>query len=103
MEENKKLDLYIISFLREYQTLCQKYKMGLRGCGCCRSPYIQIGDKAEYDINYDYETDKIKIYNGKERTSTDLDIYIEEFLENHKEYKDEQEIDKYLEGMLKNE
>ena len=35
-------------FLKEYELLCQKYNMGLEGCGCCNSPYLnKIGD-----INY---------------------------------------------------
>lgn len=44
-------------FLKEYELLCQKYKMGLCGCGCCGSPYLNEID----DINYDYELNKIII------------------------------------------
>ena len=32
MEEDKKLLEF--NFLQEYEKLCQKYKMGLCGCGC---------------------------------------------------------------------
>lgn len=101
--ENKRIDFYMINFLKEYQTLCQKYKMGLEGCGCCGSPFIEVDNKGLYDINYDYKTDKINLYNNEERKKSDLDTYIESFLENHKEYKDEQKMDNYLEEMLKNE
>ena len=44
-------------FLREYEKLCKKYKMGLEGCGCCGSPYLNT----IYDINYNDKLDKIFI------------------------------------------
>ena len=93
----------MVKFLKEYQTLCQKYKMGLEGCGCCGSPFIEIDNECLHHIDYDYKTDKVKLYDDNERKEVELDTYIENFLENHKEYKDEQEMDNYLEGMLKNE
>ena len=45
----------VLKFLKEYQELCQKYKMGLRGCGCCGSPYLWNSDRDIdlEDINYD--------------------------------------------------
>ena len=27
-------------FLEEYEKICQKYRMGLVGCGCCGSPAL---------------------------------------------------------------
>ena len=44
-------------FLREYEKLCQKYGMGLIGCGCCGSPYLNDID----DINYNKKLNKIFI------------------------------------------
>lgn len=29
-----------IAFLREYEKLCNKYKMSLEGCGCCGSAFL---------------------------------------------------------------
>ena len=44
-------------FLKEYELLCQKYKMGLRGCGCCYSPWLnEIGE-----INYNEKLNKVLI------------------------------------------
>jgi hypothetical protein len=44
-------------FLKEYEKLCQKYGMGLRGCGCCNSPWLELSEeKNTYeicDVNYD--------------------------------------------------
>ena len=44
-------------FLKEYEKLCQKYKMGLKGCGCCGSPYL----KSINEINYNEEFDCVFI------------------------------------------
>ena len=44
-------------FLKEYEKLCQKYKLGLYGCGCCGSPFL---NDIEY-INYDEVKNKILI------------------------------------------
>lgn len=48
-------------FLREYEILCKKYKMGLKGCGCCGSPYLYIKDKYIDNINYNEELNKVII------------------------------------------
>lgn len=45
----------IMEFLKEYEKLCQKYGMGIEGCGCCGSPFI--GSQVS-DINY-YENENI--------------------------------------------
>lgn len=29
-----------IAFLKEYEKLCNKYKMGIDGCGCCGSAFL---------------------------------------------------------------
>lgn len=44
-------------FLKEYELLCQKYKMGLIGCGCCGSPSLNN----IYEINYNEKLNKIFI------------------------------------------
>lgn len=44
-------------FLKEYEELCKKYKMGLKGCGCCGSPFLN----EICDINYNEKLDKIVI------------------------------------------
>lgn len=31
-----------IAFLREYETLCKKYKISIEGCGCCGSPFLVV-------------------------------------------------------------
>lgn len=52
-------------FLKEYEKLCQKYGIGIRGCGCCGSPYLQIDKSCHVHdidfINYDFELNKILI------------------------------------------
>lgn len=49
-------------FLREYEYLCQKYKMGLQGCGCCGSPFLKRNN-LEFidDINYNKRLNKVVI------------------------------------------
>lgn len=75
----KKLSEDIVKFLKEYQELCQKHKMGLQGCGCCGSPYLDNNSEdiqeEVNDINYDYEDNCIKI---------DY-LTLNEFLEKNKE------------------
>ena len=44
-------------FLKEYEKLCQKYNMGLQGCGCCGSPFLNEID----EINYNQTLNKIFI------------------------------------------
>lgn len=44
-------------FLLEYEKLCQKYKMGLKGCGCCGSPFLND----ICDINYNEKFNQIFI------------------------------------------
>lgn len=44
-------------FLKEYELLCQKYKMGFQGCGCCQSPWLnKIGD-----VNYNEKFNRVFI------------------------------------------
>lgn len=42
-------------FLEEYEKLCQKYEMGLVGCGCCGSPSLvdKNGFTIYDDVNYE--------------------------------------------------
>ena len=49
------------NFLEEYEKLCQKYEMGLVGCGCCGSPALV--DKKGFTIYDDvnYENNRINI------------------------------------------
>lgn len=56
---NKKRLLKDYDFLVEYEKLCKKYKMQIRGCGCCDSPYLdEIGNikynknKLSFDFQY---------------------------------------------------
>jgi len=60
----------IKEFLVEYDKLCQKYHMGLDGCGCCGSPYLIYDENYyknnEYDesianINYNNVVNKVFI------------------------------------------
>ena len=51
-------------FLKEYELLCQKYKMGLTGCGCCGSPILNIKDDKKiqlYNVRYNIDTKEIEI------------------------------------------
>lgn len=52
-----------LKFLKEYQELCQKYKMGLRGCGCCGSPYLCNYDRSIdiEDVNYNEKKNIVQI------------------------------------------
>lgn len=36
-----------IEFLKEYNKLCQKYGMGLEGCGCCGSPSLEVWENGK--------------------------------------------------------
>ena len=68
----------ILSFLKEYELLCQKYKMGLAGCGCCSSPYlVKDEDYVPIEGYIDYLPSKNKIKIGNET--------IEEILKGEKE------------------
>ena len=71
-------------FLKEYEKLCQKYKMGLTGCGCCGSPRLSTHNDFLDEINYDEEQNKIKI------RETDIDGYFEIYPE-HDLIEDEEE------------
>jgi hypothetical protein len=60
----------IKEFLVEYDKLCQKYHMGLVGCGCCGSPSLRYDrnyyknnedDESIDDINYNYVVNKVFI------------------------------------------
>jgi len=68
----------IISFLKEYEQLCKKYKMGIQGCGCCGSPYLIYykDNQIQYinDVLYDDDLDKITI------EDKDLEEYIKDDL-----------------------
>ena len=66
-------------FLKEYEKLCQKYGMGLQGCGCCGSPYLVVyNEKDERTIDIDevnFEDNIVKIGLYGEKT---IDQYFEE-------------------------
>lgn len=49
------------NFLEEYEKLCQKYKMGLVGCGCCGSPQLvdEKGFTIYDNVNYEYNETNI--------------------------------------------
>ena len=48
--EKNKVDNY----LKEYEKLCKKYNIGLRGCGCCGSPYLSnLYTIVVDDVNYE--------------------------------------------------
>lgn len=54
----------VVEFLKEYEQLCQKYKMGLAGCGCCGSPYLVKDEDYEpilWDIDYIPSKNEIKV------------------------------------------
>lgn len=85
-------------FLREYEKLCQKYKMGLCGCGCCNSPSLDSNEENVdefHDINYNTTLNKVFI-NGdgfwhKRALEGDIDKWqlekektIDEFFESKK-------------------
>lgn len=71
-------------FLREYEKLCKKYKMGLQGCGCCGSPYL----KDINEINYNKKLDKIFIegdgYWHEKELENDLEDRYKKYLESEK-------------------
>ena len=50
------------NFLKEYEKLCQKYEMGLVGCGCCGSPALV--DKKGFTIYDDVNYKNNRIYIG---------------------------------------
>lgn len=62
-------------FLKEYEKLCQKYGMGIRGCGCCGSPYLVLyGEKdITYIDNVNFEDNIVKVDFNKT-----IDEYFEE-------------------------
>ena len=63
-----KIEKEELAFLKEYELLCQKYKMGLRGCGCCGSPWLcsNFNQNGNIDnINYDSVTNIIDTEYGK--------------------------------------
>lgn len=74
-------------FLKEYEKLCQKYKIGLKGCGCCGSPYLNDIN----EINYNEKFNKI-IINGQGYQKENPNDY-----ENITEYY----IDEYFEKKVK--
>ena len=54
----------VIEFLKEYEKLCRKYKMGLAGCGCCGSPYLVKDEDYVpilWDIDYLPSMNKVRI------------------------------------------
>ena len=58
MKKDKKYE-----FLVEYEILCKKYKMGLKGCGCCGSPFLGVSFDNECinEINYNEKLDTVFI------------------------------------------
>lgn len=77
------------NFLKEYELLCQKYKMGLQGCGCCQSPWLnEIGE-----VNYNEKINRVFIggngfWNEKELEGT---------LEEKDKHLKDKTIDEYFE------
>lgn len=59
-------------FLKEYEKLCQKYDLSIKGCGCCGSPYIEYEDyKYIEDINYNNDLKRIEIGNRYDKKTLD--------------------------------
>lgn len=72
-------------FLKEYELLCQKYKMGLVGCGCCGSPYLDSINC----INYNEKLNKIFIggkgsWHEKYKSVDECDEYEKEIFNKEK-------------------
>jgi hypothetical protein len=55
-----------IEFLKEYQSLCKKYNMGLWGCGCCDSPALTDYNNGKWD--YVEDLDNINFHKNGELT-----------------------------------
>lgn len=64
-------------FLKEYEKLCQKYGMGLRGCGCCGSPYLEVYNE-KYDIIVDIDCINFEDNIVKVDFNKTIDEYFEE-------------------------
>lgn len=62
-------------FLKEYEKLCQKYGMGLQGCGCCGSPFLEKDKKYIWYINFEDNIVKIGFSDEDKKT---IDQYFEE-------------------------
>ena len=62
-----------IEFLKEYEKLCQKYKMGISACGCCDSPFL-INHENEVEITNIKYNKRLDIVTVEDM---DLDKYIE--------------------------
>ena len=64
-------------FLKEYEKLCQKYGMGLQGCGCCGSPYLVAYNEEDRIVdeidNINFKDNIVKIDLNKT-----IDQYFEE-------------------------
>lgn len=60
-------------FLIEYDNLCKKYKMGLKGCGCCGSPSLNGLE----NINYSYTKNEVTIDDTFEGTVTEYLKWLE--------------------------
>lgn len=61
-------------FLEEYEKLCQKYKRGLAGCGCCGSPQL-VDEKgfAIYDnVNYEYNQINISCMHWRDKLDKEV-------------------------------
>lgn len=65
-------------FLKEYEKLCQKYGMGLRGCGCCGSSYLTVYDEEEDRIVYEIDNINFKDNIVKIDLTKTIDEYFEE-------------------------
>ena len=71
-------------FLKEYELLCQKYKIGLNGCGCCGSPWLSVLDENDFitpmeNINYS-EKDNCITCQGKKIQELNVQDLIKEEL-----------------------
>lgn len=71
-----------IAFLKEYERLCNKYKMSIDGCGCCSSPFLTDWNSGEFEyidnlenIKYHYAEKSVLI---NDKTIDELEKEAEE-------------------------
>lgn len=70
-----------IAFLKEYEKLCNKYKMGIDGCGCCGSAFLTDWTSGNFEysndlkyINYEYSEKRVLI---NDKTIDELEKEVE--------------------------
>lgn len=71
----------IVQFLKEYEKLCQKYDMGLCGCGCCDSPFLTIKDES-CELGYRLELGNVN-YSEKEGLLYAEDLKLEDAIKKY--------------------